>query len=50
MFGRKKSTRETTKNCGNRTSSNVEAGSEMSKSSSSRKGRNKGSNSKNSRG
>ena len=50
MFGRNKSTRESAKNCSSKSTSNVEAGSETRKSSSSRKGRNKGANAKNSRG
>jgi hypothetical protein len=50
MFGRNKSTRETTKNCSGKSSSNVEAGSEVRQASSSKKGRNKGANSKCSRG
>ena len=50
MFGRNKSTRESAKNCSGKSSSNVEAGTEMQKSSSSRKGKNKGTKSKNSRG
>ncbi|MBQ3493844.1 MAG: hypothetical protein IJA69_00335 [Clostridia bacterium] len=50
MFGRNKSTRESTKNCSSKASQNVEAGTEMQKSSSSRKGKNKGAKTKNSRG
>lgn len=50
MFGRNKSTRETAKNCSGKSKSNIEAGSEVCKPSSSKKGRNKGSNAKSSRG
>ena len=51
MFGRNKSTRETTRDCSGKSTTNVEASSEVRKCPScSRKGRNKGTSTKNSRG
>ena len=49
MFGRNKSTRESVKNCSSKSTANVEAGSEMHKSSC-KTGKNKGAKRKNSRG